>query len=229
MMTPIRLFLVDGHEISRRGLRTLLARDTRCDVIGEARNGASALESMARVRPDVVMLELHDSGFSVVEWVTRLRAVDATARLVIVTAHEEPGAVRSAIDAGVVGYVLKRSSEGALRHAVDALLSMRVYVDPALGIYPDPAHHVAASMELSPREKEVVTKIALGHTSKEIAAEMLVSGKTVETYRYRASQKLGLINRADLVRYALDRGWMAPSLRAPVSSSPHPSPSQTVA
>ena len=213
-MTPLRLLLVDGHEISRRGLRAFLAADARCAVVGEARNATSAVAAAAGLRPDVVVLELRDSGFSVVEWMERLRALDAAIRLVILTDHDEPGVVRSALDAGVASYVLKRSSESVLRHVIDALLSMRVYVDPALAT-PDFSHHPMASIGLSQREQEVVTQVALGRTSKEIACEMHVSSKTVETYRSRASQKLGLVNRSDWVRYALDRGWMTASVSVP--------------
>ena len=208
----IRLLLVDGHPLVLKGTRSLLEGSDAFEVVGEALDATSGLAAAEQLRPDVVVLELALRGLSGLQMVARLSSAHPAARALAFTAHDEEGFVRSALDLGVEGYVLKGSAASVLRDGIHAVAHGRVFVDPNLiGFAAVSATAGPKSMALSGREREVIALVALGHSSKDVAFKMGVSVKTIETYRYRAAQKLGLRNRADLVRYALDRGWLARS------------------
>jgi DNA-binding NarL/FixJ family response regulator len=206
----IRLLLVDGHPLVLKGTRSLLEGSDAFEVVGEALDAASGLAAAEQLRPDVVVLELALRGLSGLQMLARLSSAHPAARALAFTAHDEEGFVRSALDLGVAGYVLKGSAASVLRDGIQAVAHGRVFVDPNL-IGFSAVMAAPRSMALSSREREVIALVALGHSSKDVASKMGVSVKTIETYRYRAAQKLGLRNRADLVRYALDRGWLARS------------------
>jgi len=205
----VRVFLVDDHAIVRAGVRALLAHHAMLEVVGEAESGEEALVRVPPVAPDVVLLDLSLPGMNGIETARALRRSFPAARLVALSMHEDPEYVQGFLEAGGSGYVPKSSLETQL---VDAILAV------ARGEYYAPAKLLAElaremalgdpyrNVKLTGRELEVVTQIAEGNTYREIAEILGISEKTVATYRERASEKLGVRSRAELVRWAIERG-----------------------
>ena len=215
MTKRLRLLLVDDHAVVREGLRALLASDPRFEIVGEASEGEGAVSQATSLQPDVVVMDVSMPGLNGVQATRRLKAQNPDTRIVALTVHEEGGYLRSLLDAGAAGYVLKRSAASELVRALHIVGDGGTYLDPALagqlvGKFVR-APHTGTAPALSDRESEVVRLVARGYSNKEIAAKLEVSVKTVETYRYRAVEKLGLRGRADLVRYAIEQGWLEDS------------------
>jgi DNA-binding NarL/FixJ family response regulator len=212
-MRKLRLLLVDDHQVVREGLRALLGSHTRFEVVGEAADGMSALNAASNLQPDVVVMDVSMPGLNGVQVMRRLKEDLPHAKTVALTVHEEGGYVRSLMDAGASGYVLKRSAASELLRAIEVIADGGTYLDSLItGQLVNRLGRRAPlgpSAALSDREREVVRYVAHGYSNKEIAQKLDVSVKTVETYRYRATEKLGLRSRADLVRYAIDQGWLA--------------------
>jgi DNA-binding NarL/FixJ family response regulator len=213
-MKKMRLLLVDDHAVVREGLRALLGTDDRFEIVGEAADGMTAISVAESLQPDVVVMDVSIPGLNGAQVTRRLKESLPNTRTVALTVHEEGGYLRSLMDAGAAGYVLKRSAASELLRAIEVIGEGGTYLDSSiagqlvnkLGQRRTP---LAPSSALSEREREVVRYVAHGYSNKEIAAKLDVSVKTVETYRYRATEKLGLRSRADLVRYAIDQGWLA--------------------
>jgi DNA-binding NarL/FixJ family response regulator len=211
-MSRIRLLLVDDHAVVREGVRALLAADHRIEIVGEAPDAASAMDAVDRLAPDVVVLDLSLPDMNGAQLARSLTERRPDVKMLALTIHEEGGYLRGLLDAGARGYVLKRSAPTELVRAVEVVAEGGTYLDPALAghlVGKIGQRRPAPSAPLSEREREVVRQVAHGYSNKEIAAKLDVSVKTVETYRYRASEKLGLRSRADLVRYAIDQGWLS--------------------
>lgn len=213
-MKKLRLLLVDDHAVVREGLRSLLGTDQRFEIVGEAADGLTAVTAAERLNPDVVVMDVSLPGLNGAQLARRMREQLPATRTLALTVHEEGGYLRSLLDAGASGYVLKRSAASELLRAIEVVGEGGTYLDSSIAGQlvskigqRRPA--AAASAALSEREREVVRYVAHGYSNKEIAAKLDVSVKTVETYRYRATEKLGLHSRADLVRYALDQGWLS--------------------
>ncbi len=206
-MPPVRLFLVDDHAIVRAGVRSLLSAHDQLLVVGEAESGEEALIRVPAANPDVVLLDLSLPGMNGIATARALREALPGLRLVALSMHEDPEYVQGFLEAGGSGYVPKSSLEAQL---VDAILAVSrgEYYAPARLLaelaremaHGDPYKHV----KLTPREIEVVRQIAQGSTYREIAETLGISEKTVATYRERASEKLGVRSRAELVRWALE-------------------------
>jgi DNA-binding NarL/FixJ family response regulator len=204
---PVRLFLVDDHAIVRAGVRSLLSAHDQLLVVGEAESGEEALIRVPAANPDVVLLDLSLPGMNGIATARALREALPGLRLVALSMHEDPEYVQGFLEAGGSGYVPKSSLEAQL---VDAILAVSrgEYYAPAKLLaelaremaHGDPYKHV----KLTPREIEVVRQIAQGSTYREIAETLGISEKTVATYRERASEKLGVRSRAELVRWALE-------------------------
>jgi DNA-binding NarL/FixJ family response regulator len=207
----VRLFLVDDHAIVRAGVRALLAAHPQLEVVGEADSGEEALQRVAAAAPDVVLLDLSLPGMSGIATARALREALPGVRLVALSMHEDPEYVQGFLEAGGSGYVPKSSVETQLLDAILAV-SRGEYYAPARLLAElaremartDPYKHV----KLTPREVEVVRQIAQGATYREIAETLAISEKTVATYRERASEKLGVRSRAELVRWALENGLL---------------------
>jgi DNA-binding NarL/FixJ family response regulator len=212
-MKKLRLLLVDDHAVVREGLRSLLSDGSRFDIVGDAADGVAALAEVERLKPDVVVVDVSLPGMNGTQLTRRLKQLYPDIRTIALTVHEEGGYLRSLMDAGASGYVLKRSAASELLRAIEVVASGGVYLDAAIAgqlvskLGPRKAAH--ANAMLSEREREVVRYVAHGYSNNEIASKLDVSVKTVETYRFRATEKLGLNSRAELVRYAIDQGWLA--------------------
>ena len=203
----VRLLLVDDHAIVRAGIRALLSAHAQLEVVGEADSGEAALALLVDAAPDVVLLDLSLPGMNGIAAAKVLREALPAVRLVALSMHEDPEHVQGFLEAGGSGYVPKSSLETQLLDAIMAV-SRGEYYAPARLLaelaremkHADPYRRV----KLTPREIEVVRQIAQGNTYREIAEDLEISEKTVATYRERASVKLGVRSRAELVRWALE-------------------------
>ncbi len=212
----LRILLADDHKIVRDGLRLLIDAHPGMSVVGEASNGQEALEQVRRLRPDVVVMDLSMPELTGLQATEKIRAEFPGLRIIALTAHEDESYLSQLCKAGAAGYVLKRSAGEELLQAIstvaaggvhfEATLASRLLARQAAPPVPEaPAH------ELSPREKEVLLRLAWGYSNKEIASELNLSVKTVETYKVRVADKLGLRSRTEMVQFALRQGWLKES------------------
>jgi DNA-binding NarL/FixJ family response regulator len=212
-LAKLKVFLADDHPIVRAGLRGLIDAQPDMAVVGEAYDGTAAVRGVVAERPDVVVMDVSMPGVGGAEATERIRAECPTVKVVALTAHEDRGYLKRLLQAGASGYVLKRSAADDLVRALRAVAAGETYLDPAVAGHLVPGLRAggsapAAEAELSDRESEVLREIARGHAVKQIAARMDVGVRTVETYKSRAMEKLGLKSRADVVRYAVGQGWL---------------------
>jgi len=213
-MTELRIVLADDHAVVREGLKALINAHSGMTVVGEAADGRMACELVERVRPDVAVLDVSMPEMSGGQATERIRQSCPEVKVLALTVHEDRGYLRRLLAAGAAGYVLKRSAAEELIRAIQVVAGGGVYLDPSLagkvvgGFVHRSGGETAAGEELSDREAAVVRLTACGHGNKEIAAQLDISIKTVETYKARALEKLSLHSRADLVRYAVERGWL---------------------
>ncbi len=211
-MSEVRVLLVDDHPVVREGLRALIDRQSDMRVVGEAADGKSACEKAAQLFPDVVVMDVSMPGMDGVQATQEIGRRSPRSRVVALTVHEDRSYVRALIAAGAAAYVLKRSAPDDLVRAIQIVAKGEVYIDPGVAAVMlrklVGSHSEHDPVELSDREAEVLRLIAHGLSNKEIAARLDISGKTVETYKARAMEKLGLTGRADIVRLAVREGWL---------------------
>jgi len=203
----IRLLLADDHAILRAGLRMLLDAQPDMVVVDEAADGEEAVQRALVSRPDMAIVDLTMPGLSGVQTLERLRRELPATRLLVLTMHDDPAYARVARAAGASGHVIKDSESSELLAAIRAVHRGRIFVQ--LGGSASPPASSAESgraPSLSQRERQVLEMLARGHTNREIAHQLSLSTKTVETHRSRLGDKLGLHTRAELVRLALDLG-----------------------
>jgi two-component system, NarL family, response regulator NreC len=206
-MGTISIVLADDHAVVRSALRLLLEAEDDFEVIAEAGDVDRALSSVRGHRPDVLILDLNMPGGPSLPAVPALRRDVPETAIVVLTMQSEPAYAREAMQNGVLGYVLKEAVETELVTAVRLAADGKTYLQPELG-----AKLAAEAGEtpdgLSEREVEILRLIALGHTNSEIAEQLFLSVRTVESHRAHIQQKLRLTKRSELVRYALDRGLL---------------------
>jgi len=203
---PIRIVLADDHSVVRSGLRMLLDNEPGFEVVAEAADVDSARRYVRGHHPAVLVLDLNMPGKSSLEAIPQIREEFPQTQIVVLTMQQEPAFAREALSAGALGYVLKEAADEELVEAVRRAASGESYLNPRLGarIASEPAP--GPPDDLSEREVDVLRLIALGHTNGEIAEQLFLSVRTVETHRAHIQQKLCLSTRAELVGYALERG-----------------------
>ncbi|HEU4324102.1 MAG TPA: response regulator transcription factor [Roseiflexaceae bacterium] len=214
-MMTLPIFLVDDHMVVRAGLKTLINAEPDLEVIGEASDGRQALAQIRDCAPQVVIMDISMPEMNGIQTTVEIKKVCPDIHILVLSVHDEPSYLRQLLSAGASGYILKHTAADALIQAIHLVAAGGIYLEPSL------ADHVVAqfvrrpatttgllSNTLSEREIEVVQRIAWGYSNKEIANQLSLSVKTVETYRARAMEKLGLESRTALVRYALERGWL---------------------
>ena len=210
-MTRIRVALADDHPVVLAGVEALLQRAPDVELVGQATRGDDALQLFRDLAPDVAVSDISMPGLNGIELARRL-AVEAPAiKLIALTVHEDRAYVQPLLEAGARGYLLKRSAAEDLVRAIRAVAEGGIYLDPVVAgraIEASTTGPTASGGDLSEREREVLRLTAEGHSNKEIAARLAVSTKTVETYKVRASGKLGLRTRAEIVRYGVTQGWL---------------------
>jgi two-component system, NarL family, response regulator NreC len=206
----IRIVIVDDHAVVRSGLKLLLDGQEDLKVVGEAGDARTAVFEVRAQKPDVILMDVVMPTGSGIEATPAVLKEAPDAKVLILSMQDDPAYVREAFAAGASGYVLKEAADAELVAAVREVASGQRYVHPALG-----ARLVAAEADeraraeedpLSEREHEILRLLALGHTNQEIASQLYLSVRTVETHRAHIMQKLRISTRAQLVRYALERG-----------------------
>jgi two-component system response regulator NreC len=222
-MNRIRVMIVDDHTILRAGLKVLIESQPDMEIVGEAGDAAQAIRLCKTCQPDVVLLDLAMPGGGGLRAIEEIRADRPQARVLVLTMHDDQAYLRSSLAAGAAGYLVKRAADAELLSAIRTVYKGRSYIDVALAdtslrdIVDQQADANPAGLAcLSQREREVLELVAYGYTNREIASRLHVSPKSVETYRSRVLEKLGLKTRADLVRFALEMGVVrsdVPTLR----------------
>ncbi len=218
-MAEIRVLIADDHAMLRAGLKMLLDRQPDILVVGEAANGLEAIKLAADLKPDMILLDLTMPGLGGLDALPVLHQTAPQSRVLVLTMHEDDLYLRQALKAGAAGYILKKAADTELIAAIHAVMRGEVYIHPAMtrslldGMIPAAELSDAPGTgddwdSLSEREREVLRLVAFGHTSAEIAGQLALSVKTVETYRSRGMEKLGLRSRAALVKYALLHGLL---------------------
>ena len=207
-----RVLIVDDHAVVRSGLKLVLEAEDGIEPVGEAGTARDAVFEARSTKPDVILLDVVMPDQSGLEIIPTLLQEHPEVRILVLSMQDDPQYVREALAAGARGYVLKEAADNEVVAAVREVASGGRYVHPELG-----ARLVAAESEerrranedpLSERESEVLRLLALGHTNQEIAKQLFISVRTAETHRAHIMQKLRLSSRAELVRYALERGLM---------------------
>lgn len=214
----LRVVLADDHAVVREGLKALVNAQPDMRVIGEAADGEEAWRVATELAPDVLVMDLSMPVLGGADATVRVRRDCPSVKILALTVHEERLYLTQLLRAGASGYVLKRAAGAELVRAVRTVAAGGTYIDPSIagalvagyldaeeGVQPS-AHEV-----LSEREREVLIGIARGFSNKEIAATLKLSVKTVETYKGRVAEKLGLRTRVDIVRYASRQGWLTDS------------------
>ncbi|MBE7470848.1 MAG: DNA-binding response regulator [Anaerolineae bacterium] len=218
MIQPIRIFLADDHAVLRAGLKALLNAEPDMEVVGEAGDGQSCIQAATQLRPDVILLDINMPHCNGLEALVELRRQAPLSRILILTMHDDAGYLRQVLAAGGAGYVLKQAADTELLSAIRTVYNGGVFLHPAHtkilfeDTLPAPSSTPPTDTplaRLSDRELEVLRLIALGHANKEIAEMLYLSVKSVETYKARLMEKLGLTSRAALVRFALEHGLLA--------------------
>jgi DNA-binding NarL/FixJ family response regulator len=214
-MDKLRVFLAEDHSVVREGLKLLINAQPDMVVIGEAGDGQTALEQSLDLQPDILVLDISLPEINGIKVTQQLLRSSPKIKVLALSVHEDKSYLRELLEAGASGYVLKRAAAEDLINAIHVASKGGVYLDYTLAgnMAVDPAPRATPRRRrkentLSMRESEIVRLIAQGYSNKEIAGQLEISVKTVETYKARAMEKLGLQNRAELVRYALERGWL---------------------
>ena len=219
MKAKIRVLIADDHAILRSGLKLLVDAQADMEVVADAADGQQAMEKAAETSPDVALIDLSMPGMGGMEALQKMLGRGGDMRVVVLTMYDDPAYLRSALAAGASGYVLKRAVDGDLLSAIRAVYRGGIFIDPSLAkvlVQDVVVHRKAGSGPskpaklLSDREMQVLRLVARGFSSKQIAEQIYVSAKTVETYRGRLLEKLGLRTRSELVRYAVHAGLLTP-------------------
>lgn len=211
----LRILLADDHKILRDGLRLLIDSQPDMCVVAEAVNGKEAIHKVREAHPDVVVMDLSMPELNGLQATQQLVAEFPGTKVIVLTAHEDDSYLSQLCKAGASGFVLKRSAGEELLQAIGEVAKGGVHFEPSLASKalarqrPGAVLRGLDAASLSEREKEVLVQIAWGYSNKEIAAKLSLSVKTVETYKVRVANKLGLRSRTEMVQFALREGWLA--------------------
>jgi two-component system invasion response regulator UvrY len=206
----IQVLLVDDHAVVRTGFRLLLQAQSDINVVAEASSGEAACQMYAELSPDVVVMDLGMPGMGGLEALRRIRARHATARVLALSAHDDPMHARRALREGALGFLSKRSAPEALIEAIACVAAGRRFIDPALAQKLALAEIEGAARspieQLSEREFEVFMRLAGGATVQKIADDLKLSTSTIGTHLYNIKQKLGVVNQSELTLLAIRHG-----------------------
>ena len=207
----IRILIADDHALVRRGLQDLIQSERGFKVVGEAQDSSETLRLVAALHPKVVLLDISMPGIGGINVIHQLQQFDPHPSVLVLTAHEDESLLQEAFRAGAKGYIVKRAADSELINALRAVARGDVYVHPSmtsallqtLVAPPASGENEAVEVEtLTPREQEILRLLAQGYTNRQIAEELFISVRTVETHRANLMAKLNLHTRLDLVRYA---------------------------
>ncbi|MDH5589533.1 MAG: response regulator transcription factor [Gemmatimonadota bacterium] len=214
MSEGTKILLVDDHTMFRAGIRALLEAEGRMTVVGEASSGDEAVDKVRELKPDVVVMDLSMPDSNGLEATRRIAALELDTKVLVLTVHAEEEYLVPVVEAGASGYLTKTSADTDLIEAIKVVARGQVFLPPKattllLQRYKaaDQAEQVGLN-DLSSREQEVLALTAEGFSSREIGKKLFISPKTVDTYRSRIMDKLGLNHRSELVRFALRVGLL---------------------
>jgi DNA-binding NarL/FixJ family response regulator len=206
------IILVDDHQLMRAGLRTLLDKERDWKIVAEASDGREAVKLVTRHLPDIVIMDIGMPNLNGIEATRQIRELAPRTRVVALSMHSGAQFVSRMLEAGASAYLLKDSAHEELLHAVRAVIAGQVYLSPSIAgvVIDDYVRRVGAphseSAVLTPREREVAQLLAEGRSTKEVAAQLFVSVKTIETHRQHIMEKLNINSIAELTKYAIREG-----------------------
>lgn len=206
-MSAIKIFLVEDHHIMRRGLASLLTTERDVQILGEAASGEEALELLQSCdMPDLIIMDVSLSGMNGIETTRKIKAIYGRVKILVLSMYNNPTFVHQAMQAGASGYILKQSMVEELNTALDLVLQGKQFVSPMIMTNFDPAtaFKPGAFENLTHREVEVFDHLARGMSVKDIAEELVVSIYTVYTHMNTIKRKLGIEQKSDLIRYAIE-------------------------
>jgi DNA-binding NarL/FixJ family response regulator len=213
MKGRIKILLADDHKIMRAGLRALLERQPDLEVVGEADCGAAAVDMAKKKPPHLIIMDINMPDMNGIEATRRILKDRTGIKVLALSMHADKGFVVNMLKAGAAGYLLKDCALEELAHAIRAVMDNRIYLSPSLvnGILQDYIHvmskdDLSVYSILTSREREVLQRLAEGKSTKEIAYDMEISVKTVETYRHQITEKIGMSSVAELTKYAIREG-----------------------
>ena len=213
-MRSIRVLLVDDHALVREGIRSLLQLHSDIDVVGEASDGREAIQKTRELDPDVVVMDISMPSMGGIEATRQILKENSTARIVILSRHDNLSYARSLLEAGASGYVPKKAVSTELATAIRAVYAGNVFLHPSIAraVTEDyiqlarSQHKMGAYQRLTEREKEILMLIAEGYSSHQIADKLYLTVKTVLNHRRNVMEKLGVDNPAQLIKYAIKMG-----------------------
>lgn len=209
-MNPIRLLIVDDHPVVRDGLRGMFSGDSSYEVAGEAADGAEAVALAERLRPDVILMDLHMPGMDGVNAIRELVKRDSASRILVLTTYDQDSYVLPAIEAGATGYLLKDTPREDLMQAVRNVAEGKTVLSPSVAGRLVSQVRSPQREVLSQREMEILRLVAAGTTNREIARSLFISEATVKTHLLHIYEKLGVPDRAAAVSAAYQRGLLHP-------------------
>lgn len=217
----IRVYIADDHTVMRTGLGMLIDKQPDMEVVGDADNGIDAENGIRETEPDVALIDISMPRMGGIEVIRRIRKSTPQTHVLVLTMHDRYSFLRAALVAGAKGFVIKKASENELLTAIRTVGRGRTFIDLSFdqeeiqqflesGASKDGSPRLRQLPELSDREAEVLRLVAEGYTNRQVAEQICLSVKTVDTYRARLMEKLGLKTRADLVRLAVECGILKP-------------------
>ena len=215
-MTNIRVAIADDHPIILAGLGMLISAEADLEIVGEATSGPDALQLFRDAKPDIAVIDISLPEINGIVLARQLAEDCPSMGVIVLTQHQDRAHLSQALNAGARGYVLKKSAAQCLVNAIRGVLVGGLYIDPAMAAQmflpstgPIGSKAAGKPAALTPRETEVLKLLAAGLTAKAIAERLDLSLSSIETYKTRAAEKLGIKTRAEIVRYASVQGWLA--------------------
>jgi DNA-binding NarL/FixJ family response regulator len=218
-MSKVRILIADDHELVRRGLRATLEERPGWEVVGEAGDGEEAIKLSLKLRPDLLVLDVNMPKQNGLEVARTLQERAPKIRVLVLTVHDSAQIVREIMQAGAKGYLLKSEAGKDLPTAVETVMQDQPFLTPSvtnivletfLKSAPKPVATETPAVPLSARESEVIKLLAQGHSNKDVARQLGISVKTVDTHRTNLMRKIGLHSITELVRYAIRNGLVEP-------------------
>ena len=221
MASPFSILLADDHVMFRRGVRRIIQSIDDVEVVGEASDGFELLELLKKTSPQLVILDISMPNLRGLEATREIKIINPAVKVLILTMHKDKEYLYHAFSAGAEGYLLKEDADSELISAIDTLRRGGTYISPLLSTQladlfmqksrPGAEQMTSPREPLTTREREIIKLIAEGKSSKEVADLLFISSRTVQHHRANIMRKLNLKKTADLVKYALQKGYTAPA------------------
>jgi two-component system response regulator NreC len=214
-MRKLRIIIADDHATVREGLTLLINAQPDMEIVGEAGDGRAAVALALELLPDIVVMDISMPVLNGLKATEEIKHLCPQVKVVTLTRHTDSGYLQELLRAGASGYIVKQSVSTELISAIHSVISGANYIDPVIAgetigrrLSKQAKLRAAEANDLSIREEEILRLIAWGHSNKEIAAQLEISVKTVESHKANTMRKLGLTSRIDIVRFALLKGWL---------------------